>query len=121
MAQFILLLHDRDNDMTTMSPDEIQGIIEEYSAWSRQMAEAGRLVGGHKLTDGDGRDLTGWQDEFSATDSPAAEAKEVIGGLYHIEAADYDEAVELARSCPHLKFGGRIELRQVDLLEEPAG
>ena len=39
------------------------------------------------------------------------------GGLVVVEAEDYDAAVELARSCPQLKYGGRIEIREVDGLE----
>jgi len=31
-----------------------------------------------------------------------------------IEAADYAEAVEIARTCPHLVDGKWIEVRQVD-------
>jgi hypothetical protein len=30
---------------------------------------------------------------------------------------DYDEAVRLAASCPALKYGGRIDLRRVDLVD----
>ena len=114
MARFLLLLHDRGRDMTAMSPDEIQSVIQEYSAWGQRMAEAGKMMGGQKLTDGDGKDLEGWEAEFSVTDCPFAEAKEVIGGFFQIEATNYDEAAELARSCPHLRFGGRIELRRID-------
>ncbi len=117
MSQFILLLHERTTDFSGMSPEEMQSVIAEYSAWSQQMAEAGNLVGGHKLTADNGRRLSGWEGEFSATDGPHAEAKEVIGGLFHINAEDYDSAVELCRSCPHLKYGGRIELRQIDLID----
>lgn len=47
-------------------------------------------------------------------DGPYSEAKEVIGGYFAIEAADYDEALDLCRDCPHLKYGERIELRRVD-------
>ena len=48
------------------------------------------------------------------TDGPFAEAKEVIGGYFTIEAADYNEAVEICSDCPHLTYGGRIELREVE-------
>jgi hypothetical protein len=47
-------------------------------------------------------------------DGPYSEAKEVLGGYFLVEAADYDAAVELSRDCPHLRYGRRIELRQVD-------
>lgn len=39
------------------------------------------------------------------TDGPYAEAREVIGGLFVIDAASYDEAVALCGDCPHPDFG----------------
>ena len=47
------------------------------------------------------------------TDGPYSETKEILGGYYTIEAANYDEAVRLALSHPHLEHGGAIEIRQV--------
>ncbi|HVR30700.1 MAG TPA: YciI family protein [Thermoanaerobaculia bacterium] len=117
MAQYILLLHERPASPDGVSPEEIQRVIEEYRAWSESMGKAGKLIGGHKLTDEGGRLLTGWGPDFSTTDGPWAEAKEVIGGLFHISAESYDEAARLSASCPHLKYGGRIELRRVDLVD----
>ncbi len=55
--------------------------------------------------------------EVLVTDGPFAEAKEVIGGYYIVNAASYDEAVELAKLGPHLRYHGRIEIRQIDPLE----
>jgi hypothetical protein len=39
-------------------------------------------------------------------------SREVIGGLYLIEAADHDEVVTLCQDCPHLDFG-TIEICEV--------
>ena len=50
------------------------------------------------------------------TDGPYAESKELLGGFYLIAAADYGEACRIAESCPHLKYGGGIEIRQIDLI-----
>jgi hypothetical protein len=47
------------------------------------------------------------------SDGPFAEANEVMGGLFVIEAATYDEVVELCKDCPHLDFGS-IEIREVE-------
>ena len=47
---------------------------------------------------------------------PYSESKELLGGYYMIEADNYDKAVELARDCPQLEFGGTIEVRQVDVM-----
>ena len=51
-------------------------------------------------------------------DGPYTEAKEIVGGYFLIEAVDYDEAVQICRSCPHLKYGGRIELREIDAIHD---
>jgi hypothetical protein len=46
------------------------------------------------------------------TDGPFAEAKEVIGGYWMIEAKSREEAVEWASRCPAAD-GDVIEVRQV--------
>jgi hypothetical protein len=33
-----------------------------------------------------------------------------------IEATSYDKAIDHARDCPHLDYGGAIEVRQVDVM-----
>jgi hypothetical protein len=45
-------------------------------------------------------------------DGPFAEAKEQLGGFYLIEAADLDEAIEIAKRVPVL-HDGAIEVRPV--------
>lgn len=48
----------------------------------------------------------------SVTDGPFAEAREVIGGFWMIQAASREEAVEWATRCPAAE-GDVIEVRQV--------
>ena len=117
MTEFMLLLHENPGDFADVSPDEIEKVIAEYVAWRGELAEAGRLVGGKKLRDEGGRWLRRENGDVRVIDGPFAEANEVIGGFFMVSAADYAEAVEICRSCPHLKYGGRIELREV----EPTG
>ena len=38
------------------------------------------------------------------------------GGSPPCEADDYDHAVELASSCPHMRYGLRTEVREIDQL-----
>ena len=49
---------------------------------------------------------------LTATDGPFAEAKEVLGGFNLIEAANMDEAIEIASSFPWSDVGS-IEVRPV--------
>jgi len=114
MEGFMLLLHDSTTGFEDISPEEIQAIIADYVAWRDDIAAKGRLLGGEKLTDEGGRHLVMNGGEIRVTDGPYAEAKELLGGYFAIKAADYDEAVEISKTCPHLKYGGRIELRKID-------
>ena len=41
-----------------------------------------------------------------------------MGGFFLIQAADYDEAVEITKDCPHLVYSGRVELREVDPIHD---
>jgi hypothetical protein len=86
-----------------MSPAEMQAIIR-------------RKVEGHKLVDGQSRTMRGKTGSSTVTDGPYAEAREVIGGLFVLEAKNDDEVVTLCRDCPRLDFGS-IEIREI----EPTG
>jgi hypothetical protein len=66
-----------------------------------------------KLKDEGGKHLAG-KGSTAVRDGPYAEASEVIGGFYTVEAKNYDDAVSIARGCPHIKYSGRIEVREVD-------
>jgi hypothetical protein len=48
---------------------------------------------------------------FTVTDGTFAETKEVLGGYYVIEAADLDEALEIAKQVPS-PMGG-VEVRPI--------
>jgi hypothetical protein len=109
MPQYILLLHEEPAAFANVSPTEMQAIIHKYAAWSQQLAQAGHLRGGEKLEDGTGRVIRAGV----VSDGPYTEAKELIGGYFVIEAADYEQAVALSRSCPHCEFG-TVEIRQIE-------
>jgi hypothetical protein len=113
MAKFMLFLYDRDGNFDDRSHEEMMAIIQEYSAWANKMREAGRFLGGEKLTDDAGRVLAKKAGRIVVTDGPFAETKEMLGGYFAISAADYKEACKLIEDCPHLKYGGRVELRQI--------
>ena len=114
MPKYMLLLHDDPSSFGSVSPEQMQGIIEKYMAWGKKLRTAGVLVGSDKLADEPGRVMRGKNGQIRVTDGPYSETKEVLGGYYTITAASYDEAMDRARDCPHLEYGGTIEVRQVD-------
>lgn len=116
MPQYMLLLHESSTASENISPGEMEAIIKRYTAWSASVAARGHLRGGNKLQDGTGRCLSNAGGKLSVTDGPYAESKEVLGGYFLIEAANYDEAVHVASDCPHLDFGA-IEVREIEPTE----
>ena len=113
MPQYMLLLHEAPDALPPdLSPEAIQSIIQRYITWRTSVGANGRHIVGHKLRDGEGRLVRGKVGAPTVTDGPYVEAKEVIAGLFMIEAKDYAEAVTLASDCPHLEFG-TIEVREV--------
>jgi len=75
--------------------------------------ERGQKVSRRNFGEG-GKHLSMAGGEIRVTDGPYAEVKEALGGYFAIKATDYDEAVEIAKSCPHMTYGSRIEVRQID-------
>ena len=90
-------------------------LIVEYRAWAESLRARGVLVRGEALdtatqlmrqtpqgvqvqSDGGGRGVSD---------------QGVLTGFFIIHAADEAEAVAVARTCPHLRHGGRIALRRV--------
>jgi hypothetical protein len=45
------------------------------------------------------------------TDGPFVGMKEAVGGMFVLEAADLDAAIEVAARVPAARFGGAIEIR----------
>ncbi len=114
MASFMLIARDGPQDFADVSPEDMQRIIEKYVAWGTKLEEAGKKRAGSKLRDGEGRVLRGDGSKLTVTDGPFSETKEIVGGYWMIDAADYDEAIELARDCPHIEYGASLEIREVE-------
>ncbi len=114
MAQFLLLLYGDPTRWQAMPASERQAAFAKYMAWSRKARQDGFCVGANKLVDDAGKVVRGAKP--LATDGPYSETKEMLGGYYMIEAANYDEAVQRCLDHPHLQFGGTIEVRQVEVL-----
>jgi hypothetical protein len=114
MPNYMLFLHQNSNQPRPSSPDDIMAITKAYMSWADRMRTEGRLKGGDKLTFDAGKVMRAKDGKVTVTDGPYAESKEIVGGYFTISAKDYDEACRVAESCPHLGYGGRIEVRQVD-------
>jgi hypothetical protein len=109
-SDYLLLFRGTDWDKG-LSPEEIQKVVNQLTAWIDGLNRAGRVRAGHPLGEA-GRTLSG-KNGRQVADGPFAETKEAIGGYLILQAESLDEAVELARGYPCLECGGTVEVRPV--------
>ena len=116
MPKYMLLLHDnrrrlhrRQSRRDAEGRREIHRLGQEAArGWSHEgRRQADRRTG--EVDAAGGRSGAGAR-------RPYSESKEVLGGYYMIEAASYEQAIEHARDCPQLDYGGTIEVREVDAM-----
>lgn len=114
MAQYLLLLYQDGKSGANIDPKFMQEAIAKYQGWGQKLRDKGTYLGSHKLENEPGKVLRGASGKVLVTDGPYSETKEWLGGYYLIEAPNYAAAVEATRDCPHLEYGGTIEVREVD-------
>ena len=93
-----------------LSLEELQKVSENWMAWFKRLTEQGKAVAGNPL-EREGKIVSG--KERSVSDGPFAESKEAIGGYFLLDVATMDEALAIARECPGLPYGIRVEVRPV--------
>ena len=104
---YLLLLHESTREQQEVTAAQLDSIVGEYRNWARRLQTEQKLVGAEKLRDEAGR----WLDPAGTL--TLAEPDEHVSGYFVIRAQNYDEAVAVARSSPHLKYGGTIEVRAI--------
>jgi hypothetical protein len=116
MAQFMLLLHQVPNYNMDLPREKMLEMTGRYMAWADGLRQKGKLAGGEKLSVGGVRHLRVRDGRPVASDGPYAEAKDVIGGYFVIEASDAAEAEAIAAECPHLVLAPSnwLEVRPID-------
>jgi hypothetical protein len=112
----MLLLHMVPNYNIDLPREKMLEMTKRYMAWSDALRQKGRLVGGEKLAAGGVRHIRVKDGKPVASDGPYAEAKDVIGGYFVIEARDGAEVEAIVQDCPHLALAPTnwIEIRPVD-------
>ena len=122
MADF-LFIYRGGHDMSQISPEEMQQLMGRWMEWMEGGTKAGWLLEGGDALTPEGRVV---RPDGGVTDGPYAESKELVGGYSIVKASGYDEAVRLAKTCPHhssadLKCSGDIEIRELAKAgQEPA-
>jgi hypothetical protein len=48
-----------------------------------------------------------------AVTADVVESPDFMVGMFALAVASYEEAMAIARNCPHLRYGGSVSVRQV--------
>jgi hypothetical protein len=108
-VKYALLIYSTttDDEWNALSEAEQGAIYAEYTA----VRESPGVVGGHQLQPKDSATTVRVRDgKTLTTDGPFAETKEVLGGLFVVEADDIDAALALAERIPAAREGS-VEVR----------
>ncbi len=115
MKEFMMLFRTEEQVAQHQpTPEEIQAEIKLWQDWIGGIAAQGKFVTTQQLTQG-GKVL---QPDGVVTDGPYVEVKEILGGFLIVKAADYEEALEMAKGCPVRNYGGTVEVR--DFVQLPS-
>jgi hypothetical protein len=106
---YLLLFRGTDWHLQ-LSPEEIQGVMGDWSAWFDRLGKADKLAAANPL-ENEGAVVSG--KTRSVADGPFAEAKESIGGFFLLKVETMEEALAIAKDCPALPYGLTVEVRPV--------
>lgn len=94
-----------------LSPAEMQKVSDQWMAWFKRLTDQGTATAGKPL-EREGKIVSGKNGRV-VSDGPFAESKEAIGGYFLLNVKTLDEAVAIAKECPGLPYGAKVEVRPV--------
>jgi hypothetical protein len=109
MANFMFVYRGGNDDPSSMSPEQMQQLMQRWNDWISKGYQSGWMVDAGDALTPEGRVINS---KHVVTDGPFVESKEVIGGYSIVQADGFEKACEIAKCCPALLYGGSIEVRQ---------
>ena len=113
MPRYAALIYTEEAE-GEVDPDAREQTIVEYTEFEEKVAPV--KAGGEALYPSSTATTIqikgGRGGELVITDGPFAETKEVLGGIYLLDVADLDEAIQWAQQIPGAWYG-KIEVRPV--------
>lgn len=93
MKEFLFLVRGKD----TVSPEDLKSRLGNYVEWMQNLVANGKFKDGHPLLD-ETRLVTSKTKVLEK--GYFSDEKQLVSGYLIILAEDYDEATEIAKSCP---------------------
>ena len=111
--KYLCLIYDEEETIATMPKSQLDALMGEYRSFSESIRKSGNYLNGSQLAPARTASTVRIRNgKISVTDGPFAETKEQLGGYYLIEAADLNEALQIASRIPSARMGS-IEVRPI--------
>ena len=109
--KYLCLIYDEEKTWAAMPKAQVDAMMKEFRAFGESIRQSGHYIAGHQLAPVHAASTVRVRNgKTSATDGPFAETKEQLGGYYLIEAADLNEAIQIASRIPSARIGS-VEVR----------
>lgn len=111
--KYLCLIYEDQTQWERMPEAEAGQIFGEYHAFTEDIRQSGKLLGGEALQPTNTATTVRVRNgKVTTTDGPFAETKEQLGGYYLIEASDLNDAIQVASRIPGARMGA-VEVRPV--------
>ncbi|TGQ49969.1 YciI family protein [Mesorhizobium sp. M1C.F.Ca.ET.193.01.1.1] len=111
--KYVLLVYGQEKDLFALTPQQSAKLDADSLAYDRKLEGQGKLIIAQALQPVKmSKSLRRRKGKRLVTDGPFAETKEQLLGFVMIEAADLDEALEIAEGIPLAEFG-TVEVRAI--------
>ncbi len=111
MANFMFVYRHGTDNFGKMAPEEMQQHMQKWHNWMNEGFQKGWMVNAGDGLKKEGRVVSSTK---VVTDGPFVEAKEIVGGFTIVQAESIDAAAEIAKGCPCLLTGGKVEVRPLE-------
>ncbi|HET7696023.1 MAG TPA: YciI family protein [Vicinamibacterales bacterium] len=111
--KYLCLIYDEEKKLHAMTKGEMDALMREYFAFTDAIVKSGHMLAGNDLQPTQNATTVRVRNgKVMTTDGPFAETKEQLGGYYLLEAADLNEAIQIAARIPSARLGS-IEVRPI--------
>ena len=104
--KYLGLAYFTPEQFAAMAPEDVKALVSQCPALDEKMRATGKVLISASLGDVESwRTLRPRKGKTHVTDGPYTESKEVVGGLFVIEADTRDEALRIASMHPAATLG----------------
>jgi hypothetical protein len=109
--QYMLLIYTNEKEWVKLSDKERGKVYGEYGTFTEEIVKSGNFKVGEELAPTNTATTVRVRNgKTQVTDGPFAETREQLGGFYLVEAANLDQAIQIAGRIPSARDGS-IEIR----------